>query len=152
MGEPEAHQQEQPGNGDVLASISGRIVSLHKEFYGKGPTKAKTYYSGDVITVLLRGGFTKAEETLRAAGRGGDVIEQRVAFQEVMRSRYVEAIEEVTGRRVAAFMSGSHQDPDLVAEIFVLEPNEITAEEQAEAAANVEEWKAGGRGGAGAGA
>ncbi|MDP8943053.1 MAG: DUF2294 domain-containing protein [Actinomycetota bacterium] len=123
------HQYQGPANGDVLAAISSRIVHLHKEFYGKGPTKARTYYIGDVVTVLLRGGFTKVEQTLLDEGRGSDVIEQRMAFQEVMRDRFTEAIEELTGRRVAAFMSGSHQDPDLIAEVFVLEPNELTADD-----------------------
>ena len=127
------------GNGDVLAAISGRIVHLHKEFYGKGPTKARTYYTGDVVTVLLRGGFTRVEQTLLDEGRGSDVIEQRMAFQEVMKERFSEVVEELTGRRVAAFMSGSHQDPDLVAEVFVLEPNELTADDKAEGDRAVEE-------------
>ena len=127
-----AEAQREDHAGEVMAAISGRIVSLHKEFYGKGPTKAKTYYHGDVITVLLRGGFTRVEETLLEEGRGADVIEQRMAFQEVMRERYTEVIEEITGRKVAAFMSGSHQDPDLICEVFVLDPNELTSEETAE--------------------
>ena len=134
-----AEAQREDHAGEVMAAISGRIVSLHKEFYGKGPTKAKTYYHGDVITVLLRGGFTRVEETLLEEGRGADVIEQRMAFQEVMRERYTEVIEEITGRKVAAFMSGSHQDPDLICEVFVLDPNELTSEETAEQGPVVEE-------------
>ena len=134
-----AEAQREDHAGEVMAAISGRIVSLHKEFYGKGPTKAKTYYHGDVITVLLRGGFTRVEETLLEEGRGEDVIEQRMAFQEVMRERYTEAIEEITGRKVAAFMSGSHQDPDLICEVFVLDPNELTSDEKADQGPVVEE-------------
>ena len=142
MDQSQAQQRHQaPGNGDVLAAISSRIVHLHKEFYGKGPTKARTYYTGDVVTVLLRGGFTRVEQTLLDEGRGSDVIEQRMAFQEVMRDRFSEVIEELTGRRVAAFMSGSHQGPDLVAEVFVLEPNDLLADDQAEDGSTVEEEK-----------
>lgn len=144
MEQLEGHQQRQaPVNGDVLAAISGRIVHLHKEFYGKGPTKAKTYYAGDVVTVVLRGGFTRVEQTLLEEGRGSDVIEQRMAFQEVMKERFVEAIEEITGRRVAAFMSGSHQDPDLIAEVFVLEPNDLTAEDKSERGSPAKNGEAG---------
>lgn len=51
-----------------------------------------------------------------------------MAFQEVMRERYTQAIEEITGRKVVAFMSGSHQNPDLICEVFVLDPNEATSE------------------------
>ena len=127
-----ATERQQESRGDLLAAISGRIVSLHKDYYGKGPTKAKTYYQGDLLVVLLRGGFTRVEETLRAEGRGEDVIEQRMAFQEVMRPRYVEAVEELTGRKVVGFMSGSQQDPDMISEVFVLEPTDMTAEENAQ--------------------
>ena len=116
--------------GDLGAAISGRIVALYKEFYGRGPTKAKTYYHGEVITVLLRGGFTKVEETLRAGGRGQEVIEQRMAFQQVMRDRYSQAIEELTGRKVVGFMSGNQQDPDMMCEVFVLESADMAGDEQ----------------------
>jgi uncharacterized protein YbcI len=105
-----------------LANISRRLVGLHKEYYGKGPTKAKTYYNDDLVVVLLRGGFTRVEETLRREGRAQAVIDQRGEFQEVMRERYGAVIEEEIGRKVIAFMSGSHQEPDLLAEVFVLEP------------------------------
>ena len=57
----------------MLATISRRIVQLHKQYYGKGPTKAKTYYHGDLVVVLMRGGFTPVEETLLQSGRGESV-------------------------------------------------------------------------------
>ena len=96
-------------------------MQLLKEHYGKGPNKAKTYYQDDLVVVLLRGGFTKVEETLLAEGRGDSVIGQRMAFQEVMRPRFQEVIEEELGRRVLGFMSGAHQEPDVLAEIFIVE-------------------------------
>jgi len=108
------------------ANISRRIVQLHKEYYGKGPDKAKTYLDGDAVLVILRGGFTRVEQTLLDEGHGRAVIEQRMQFQEVMRDRFMEVIEGETGRKVVAFMSGSHQDPDLLAEVFVLETSELT--------------------------
>ena len=111
-------------HGSVLANISRRIVVLHKEFYGKGPTKARTYLQDDVVLVLLRGGFTRVEETLMRDGRGEAVQRQRAAFQQVMHERFVEVIEDELGAKVSAFMSTSHQDPDLLAELFVLEPSD----------------------------
>ena len=107
---------------DVRQAIARDIVHLHKEFYGKGPQRARTLYSGDVVVVVLRGGFTTVEQTLLDAGRGEDVIAQRLAFQEVMGERFKEVVEAHTGRRVTAFVSGSHQEPDLLVEVFVLEP------------------------------
>jgi hypothetical protein len=38
------------------------------------------------------------EQTLRDGGRGEAVIEQRMAFQEVMRERFTRVIEHATGR------------------------------------------------------
>jgi uncharacterized protein YbcI len=107
-----------------LANISRRIVQLHKEYYGKGPTKARTHYHDDVVLVLLRGGFTKVEATLLEEGRTDAVISQRMEFQDVMVDRFKEVIREELGREVVAFMSGNHQDPDLIAQVFVLETDD----------------------------
>jgi uncharacterized protein YbcI len=130
MGEESRGQVSDHHRDDApLANISRRIVGLHKEFYGKGPTKAKTYYTDDVVVVLMRGGFTKVEETLLEEGRGDSVIQQRADFQDVMVPRFKEVVEEETGRKVAALMSGSHQQPDLICETFVLAPTELLDED-----------------------
>jgi len=116
----------------VLAAISNAVVRLLKEYYGKGPRRARTTYDGELVVVLLHGGFTRVEQTLLDAGRGASVIQQRMDFQEVMRAKFSEVIEQHTGRKVLAFMSGSHQEPDLIAELFVLEPaTELLADAQA---------------------
>jgi uncharacterized protein YbcI len=108
--------------GSVLANISRRMVALHKEFAGRGPTKARTYLNDDVVLVLMRGGYTRVEETLLAEGRRDVIIRQRHEFQEVMRDRFIEVIEDELGRGVMAFMSANSHDPDLLAELFVLGP------------------------------
>ena len=111
-------------HGAILANISRRIVQLHKEYYGKGPTRAKTYYIDNVVLVMLRGGYTRVEETLLRSGRRRAVMEQRAEFQEVMGSRFREVIRDETGRDVTAFISGNHQDPDILLEVFILEEDE----------------------------
>ncbi|WP_410965279.1 Na-translocating system protein MpsC family protein, partial [Salmonella sp. SAL4435] len=75
-----------------------------KEYYGVGPSQAKTYYHDDIVVCLMRGGFTRVEHTLREGGRTVAVIQQRMEFQEVMRDRFVAVIEDATGRRVVGFM------------------------------------------------
>ena len=77
-------------SGDVRSRISTNIVQLHKEYYGRGPTKTKTYYQEDFVLILLRGGFTTVERTLLHAGRREAVTAQRHTFQEVMRPLYAE--------------------------------------------------------------
>jgi uncharacterized protein YbcI len=125
---PHEVERREPG-GDVRANIARRMVQLHKEFYGRGPEKAKTYYNGDLVVVLMRGGFTRVEETLLKEGRGASVIQQRADFQEVMLHRFSTVIQEETGRNVIAMMSGSHQQPDLLAEVFVLESSEVLSDD-----------------------
>jgi uncharacterized protein YbcI len=113
---------ERSDHGQTLAAISRRIVGLLKEYSGKGPTKARTYLSGDMVVVLLADGYTQVEKTLMREGRTRTVIEQRAEFQEVMRGRFKRVIEEELQREVLAFMSANHHKPDLNAEIFVLAP------------------------------
>ena len=112
-----------PGReGPLLEEISRRIVQLYKESYGKGPTKARTYLHDDVITVVVRGGFTPDERTLRDAGRGEAVLKHRVQFHEAMRIRFKREVEQLTGRVVAGVMSGVQVDePEMAAQVFVLE-------------------------------
>jgi uncharacterized protein YbcI len=112
-------------HGDVLTAISNGMVVLLKEFYGRGPTRAKTYYEDDLVVCLLRGGYSRVEQTLLEGGRGASVIQQRMEFQELMRERFEGVIEEATGRRVIGFMSGNQQDPDIMCEVFILDPTDL---------------------------
>ena len=113
---------ERSEHGARLAAVSRRVVALLKEYYGKGPTSARTYHWGDLVVVLMRGGYTVVERTLIDQGRTRAVSDQRAEFQEVMRPRFKQVIEEELHREVQAFMSSTHQDPDLNAELFVLKP------------------------------
>ena len=101
------------------------MVGLQKEFGGKGPTRTRTHWAGhDMLIVLMRGGFTSAEETMYQGGRGLAVRDARHSFQDVMEERTKQLIWALTGREVVAFMTASHQSPDLMTVIFVLSPTE----------------------------
>jgi uncharacterized protein YbcI len=117
-------------HGDVLTAISAGMVALLKEFYGHGPTRAKSYYEDDLVVCVLRGGFSRVEQTLLDGGRGSAVIQQRMEFQEVMRDRFAEVIEHATGRIVIGFMSGNQQHPDLMCEVFILGPSDLVEEHE----------------------
>jgi uncharacterized protein YbcI len=121
---PDAHSLH-GSHGDVLTAISDGMVALLKEYYGRGPTQAKTYYQDDLVVCLLRGGFTRVEQTLLDGGRGSAVIRQRMEFQDVMRERFQAVIEHATGRPVIGFMSGNQQSPDMICEVFVLTPTDL---------------------------
>ena len=117
-------------HGDVLTAISDGIVALLKEFYGRGPTRTKSYYEDDLVVCLLRGGFSRVEQTLLEGGRGDAVIRQRMEFQELMRQRFEAVIEDATGRRVIGFMSGNQQHPDIMCEVFILAPTDLVDDDE----------------------
>jgi len=119
------HEPVPTSDGDVRTAISDGLVALLKEYYGRGPERTKTYVSDDLVVCLLRGGFTRVEQTLFEGGHGEDVIRQRMAFQNVMRERFEQVVEQATGRKVVGFMSGNQQDPDMICEIFVLASNDV---------------------------
>ena len=127
-----AQRKPPAAHGDVLTAISDGMVALLKEFYGRGPTRAKSYYEDDLVVCLLRGGFTRVEQTLLAGGRGSSVIQQRMEFQELMRERFTAVIEEATGRHVIGFMSGNQQHPDMMCEVFILDPTDLVDDGEAE--------------------
>lgn len=112
-------------HGGMLSEISNGLVGLLKEFYGRGPTRAKSYFQDDLVVCVLRGGFSRVEQTLLDGGRGAAVIQQRMEFQELMRDRFCQIIEDATGRKVIGFMSGNQQDPDLMCEVFILAPTDL---------------------------
>src|SRR3954467_13053353 len=108
--------------GELLSMISTRIVGLLREHYGRGPMKAKTYALDDIIVCVLRGsGFTPIEKTMMESGEPQTVVAMREDFQRVMAKRYKELIEELTNRKVVAFLSQAHVDPDLTLEIFFID-------------------------------
>jgi uncharacterized protein YbcI len=118
----DADPSTRSARGEMLARVSNSLVRLHSEYYGRGPTKAKTYLQDDVLFAVLSDIFTTVEKTLIDVGRGEHVRETRHVFQLAMEKRFCQAVEEITGRRVLAFMSQTHIDPDLAVEIFMLEP------------------------------
>lgn len=110
------------GGGRLLTAISNSIVAIMREHYGRGPMKAKTYVLDDIVVVVLRGaGFTPLEQTMMSSGEPDRVVAMREDFQRYMGARYRETIERLTGRRVVAFLSQAHVEPDITMEIFFVD-------------------------------
>jgi uncharacterized protein YbcI len=108
--------------GHLLAAISTSIVGMLHDHYGRGPMKAKTYALDDIIVVVMRGsGFTALEQTIMDSGEPDRVIAMREGFQRVMAKRYTSTIEGLTGRKVLAFLSQAHVEPDITMEIFFVD-------------------------------
>jgi uncharacterized protein YbcI len=110
--------------GESLAAVSRSIGSLHRRYYGKGPTESKSYLLDDAVLCILRGGFTTVEETLIADGKAREVEAMRRSFQRTMRARFVEVVESELEREVIGYMTQIHTHPDVAIEIFLLAPQE----------------------------
>jgi uncharacterized protein YbcI len=108
--------------GHLHAAISETVVRLLAEHTGRGPTKARTTIDRDLIVVMLQNSLTPGERFLADRNRGEQVLDMRRAYQDAIREDCIAAIEDLTSRTVTAFMSANHIDPDLAAEVFVLEP------------------------------
>lgn len=110
------------GNGPLNAAISDAVVHIFRDYLGRGPTKTRTSIRDNVVVVLLEDTLTKAEKTLAAEGQTEAILQMRRTFQKTMREALTGAVAQLTGRRVTAFMSDDHTDPDYAIEAFVLEP------------------------------
>jgi len=110
------------GRGEVASAISTRTVQVMHEHTGRGPTKARTTIDRDFVAVVMEDSLTHAERNLVESGLAPKVLETRHDFQRLMSDELIGVVEEETGRTVRAFMSDNHIDPDVAAEMFVLEP------------------------------
>ncbi len=121
---------------NLLLRISNEMVQAQKKYFGKGPTKAKSYFFDDLLLVVMRGGLTTAEKSMVEFGHEEKVREFRQVFEDEMTERLTDMIEDLTGRRVATYQSQIMFDPDVVIELFVFEDRlpeegiEATAEGQ----------------------
>src|SRR3712207_741460 len=106
------------GSGWMRAMAANAMVGLSKEYYGRGPTAAKAWFLNEYILVAMEGGLTRNEETLLAAGQQDLVRRYRLAFQEAMTATTTARVEEITGRRVAAYHSQIVFEPTRAFELF----------------------------------
>ena len=109
------------------SAIGTAITRLHRQHYGRGATTARTMLNRDHVVCFLEDIYTPVERTLIDAGEHDAVKYTRQVFQMAMREQFSEAVEEITGRKVIQFMSQVCFDPDMAAEIFVLEPRTTEA-------------------------
>jgi uncharacterized protein YbcI len=125
-----------PDAGSLLARISTEMVRAQKEYFGKGPVKAKSYFIDDLLLIVMRGGLTTAEKTMLEFDQPDRVRDFRQVFENEMAERLTGMIEDLTGRKVLTYQSQVLFDPDIIIEVFVFEDRlpddqvEATAEGQ----------------------
>jgi uncharacterized protein YbcI len=123
---------EPASSSRLLSRISNEMVSAQKEYFGRGPTKAKSYLLDDFLMVVMRGVLLRVETTMLEAGKEDIVRQYRQDFQNAMTERLVGKIEELTGRKILTYQAQVLFDPDLVIELFFFD-NSVTSEQVQEA-------------------
>jgi uncharacterized protein YbcI len=112
--------------GSVLLAISNSLVQLHKEQFGRGPTKARSHFAGrDVLVCVLSGALLPAERKLVSMGEHMRVRDARTAFQAATAAEFTAVVEEITYRKVRAFASAVDPDSDVLFEVYLFEPTEL---------------------------
>ena len=93
--------------GIELQEITNAVVRIYKEQFGRGPTKARSDYGGpDALLVTVEDSLTPAERHMVALNEDQRVREIRMFFQHAAEREFRETIEQITGRKVRAFVSG----------------------------------------------
>jgi uncharacterized protein YbcI len=113
--------QQQLRGGELNAAVTSALVGIHTEYLGRGPKSASTFHHGNVLVTLMHEVLTPAERSLVRHGHNEAITRIRHLFQETMASEFRAAVERIAGRRVVGFISGNQLDPDVAAELFILD-------------------------------
>ena len=109
--------------GLELQELTNAMVRLYKDLFGRGPTKARSHYAGpDTILCSIENSLTAAERNMLSLEEHQRVREIRMFFQHASNAEFIGTVEQITGRKVRAFVSGIDTTQDVSAEVFYLEP------------------------------
>jgi uncharacterized protein YbcI len=123
MADPRTDTQ-QPNHGGLLQDVSNAMVALHKEQFGRGPTRAQSHFAGaDALLCVMEDALLPAERTMVEMGEQQRVRESRMFLQVATAEQFVATVEAITGRTVRAFASATDPDRGVVMENFVFEPD-----------------------------
>jgi uncharacterized protein YbcI len=126
MADPRTDTQQQPQPGGwLLQDVSNAMVALHKDQFGRGPTRVKSHFAGaDALLCVMDDALLPAESKMVDMGEQQRVRETRMFFQVATAAQFIETIETITGRTVRAFASASDPDRSVVMENFIFEPDQ----------------------------
>ena len=92
--------------GELEAEFTKTIIKLEKEYLGRGPLDARTFFVDDMILVRLRGVLTKAEQKLAETEHGSNLVkETRRQLFETSRPLLETSVKDVLGCDVISFHS-----------------------------------------------
>lgn len=107
--------------GELNAAITSALIGIHTQYLGRGPKSASSFHYNNVVVTLMHDVLTPADRALARSDRDDAVIGIRHLYQQTMQVDFTAAVERLTQRKVIAFISGNHIEPDIAAEVFVLD-------------------------------
>ena len=109
-----------------LMQVSSAMTLIYKEQFGRGPERVRSFYAGpDSLVCFLENTLTPVERTLATIGEQQRLRDMRMLFQYAAEDEFRSAIEQITGRKVIAFVSGIDVRADVASELFTLEPRSL---------------------------
>lgn len=89
--------------GEAEAEFTKAIIALEKDYLGRGPSEARTFFLNDMIVVRLRGILTPAESKLAQSPDNRELIkETRRRLFESARSMVEEMVHQITGCKLVS--------------------------------------------------
>ncbi len=120
-----AHRHARGERGLMLAAISNVVVRIHKQFYGKGPIKARTHLADSVLVVRARKGVSCAASGPCAnVDRPRSWCTRRLAMQSSIEPELRAAIETELRRPVRSLMNAVDPNNELEVVVCVLASGE----------------------------
>ena len=107
--------------GELNAAVTKALVKIQASHLGRGPANASTFHHDNVLVTLMHDVLSHAEKILGQNGHHTTVSDWRGTLQTALEADFREAVERLTGRNVIAFISANHLDPDVAAEMFILD-------------------------------
>nr|CTQ89699.1 hypothetical protein [Kibdelosporangium sp. MJ126-NF4] len=104
------------------AAVAEKITSLERSFYGRGPRNVKVSVSDDdpiSLVVLSIDSLTVADAVLSERGHKDAVIRHHEALHEATKAEFRQAIEEIVGSPVSAYLAQVHPDTGHAVRVFV---------------------------------
>lgn len=106
-----------------LVQVNRAMVRIYKEQFGRGPERVRTHWAGpDSLICFLENTLTPVERTLTTMNENQRLRDMRMLFQYAAETEFRSAVEEITGRKVIAFVSGIDTRADVASEVFVFAP------------------------------
>jgi uncharacterized protein YbcI len=103
-------------------AVAEKVTSLERSFYGRGPRNVKVSVSDEdpvSLIVLSIDSLTVADAVLSERGHQGAVIRHHEALHEATKQDFLDAIEEIVGSPVSAYLTQVHPTTGYAVRVFV---------------------------------